>query len=71
MSEFEMQEELQKSQQRFEAALKFATTDMEYGDKVLRQRGTRQPSFDEAITMADELIAKLEAPMKVDSDTPF
>jgi hypothetical protein len=62
MEDWEIQEELQKRQQRFEAALKFATSSMLFGTQ---ESGTyRQPTFDEAVQMADDLIAKLEEPRK-------
>lgn len=50
-------------QKRFVAALRFATTPIEYFGL---------PDVDEAIAMADELIAKLEEPtVKPDEGTPY
>ncbi len=56
MSDIEIQEEFQKEQQRFEAALRFATVECD------EREGGRMdyPTLYSAIGMADELLAKLE-----------
>jgi hypothetical protein len=60
MGDWELAYELQKDQQRFEAALKFATTDC-----IMLSNGTyMKPGLDQAIEMADALIAKLEEPRR-------
>ena len=59
MSDYEIEEALQLRHQRFIAALRFATTEMVYGDGAYKH-----PNFDEAIDMADTLIKKLEAPTR-------
>ena len=51
-------EGLQKKQQRFDAALKFATSSILFGDTESGMY--RQPNLSEAVEMADELIAELE-----------
>ena len=56
MSDYEISEALQLRQQRFEAALRFATTHQSDDDYFM--------TIDEAIERADELIAKLEAPTR-------
>ena len=61
MSDFEITEALQLRNQRFKAALRFATTEHDFVDER-RHLTVRRPTADEAIAMADELIAKLEAP---------
>ncbi len=70
MSEFEEKEKEKEywtyQQQRFEAALKFATTSI--GEHL------GSPTVYDAIEMADELLAKLEetrTKTKTDGDTPF
>lgn len=63
MSNFEIQEALQLRQQRFTAALAFSNTTHEYVD-IDGEVVKKQATFDQAIEMADELIAKLEAPNK-------
>ena len=63
MSDFEIKEALQLRQQRFTAALCFANTTHEFTD-IHAHKTIRYATLDEAIDMADELIAKLEAPTK-------
>jgi hypothetical protein len=56
MSDFQESEYFQIQQQRFEAALKFATTDC-----TMLSNGTyMKPCLSDAVKMADDLIAKLE-----------
>jgi hypothetical protein len=70
MNDWEIHDELQKERMRFDAALKFATTSMLFGSI---ESGTyRQPTFDEAIQMADHLIEKLgETRTKTDEDPNY
>ena len=63
MSDYEIKEALQLRQQRFEAALRFATTSDAADDYFM--------DIDDAIKMADELIKKLEAPTIVKEDVAF
>lgn len=63
MSDYEIEESLQLRQQRFTAAMAFATTEHEFVDKM-KHVTVRHATFDEAIKMADEMIAKLEAPTR-------
>jgi len=58
--DYEVTKFFQDRQQRFEAALKFATTRMEKGLGMTGPKERQQPTFDEAIQMADQLLAKLE-----------
>ena len=58
MSDYDVTKFFQDRQQRFEAALKFATTPCDYPDHY---DGTMDfPSIDEAIRMADKLLLQLE-----------
>lgn len=63
MSDFEIKEALQLRQQRFTAALRFANTEHGFTD-IHGHETVRYATFDEAIEMADDLLAKLEAPTK-------
>ena len=56
MSDYEIEEALQLRNQRFVAALRFATTHASFDDYFME--------IEEAIAMADVLIAKLEEPTK-------
>ena len=56
MSDYEIEEALQLRNQRFVAALRFATTHSNYDDFFM--------DIEEAIVLADVLIAKLEEPTK-------
>ena len=64
MSEdYEIKEALQLRNQRFEAALAFATNKHEFVNNQ-GHISYRHPTFEEAIKKADELITKLEAPTR-------
>jgi hypothetical protein len=69
MNDWELAEELQLRQQRFEAALKFIQIKMEHGDREQKVGD----AVSEAIELADLLIAKLEEPtrQRPSADVPF
>lgn len=58
MSDYDVTKYFQDRQQRFEAALKFATTTCDYPDRW--DGNMNYPTMDRAIQMADELLTKLE-----------
>ncbi len=61
--DYEIKEALQLRNQRFISALKFATTEMTFDDAYSSTGQRRRiPNINEAIEMADDLIARLEAP---------
>jgi hypothetical protein len=68
-NQFEENEYWTLQQQRFEAALKFATSSMLFGDQESGEY--RQPTFNEAIEMADVLIAKLEETRTKANETDY
>ena len=61
------QHEKLRQQQRFEAALRFATI------QCAEREGFRMdyPTFSEAIELADDLIERLEIPTTTNEDTAF
>jgi hypothetical protein len=67
-NQFEESEYWVYMQQRFEAALKFATSDVQ----LLSDGSYCKPSFQTAINMADDLIAQLEeSRTKTNEETAF
>ena len=58
MSDYDVTKYFQDRQQRFEAALKFATTKCEYPSSSYGSISF--PSMDTAIQKADELLTKLD-----------
>lgn len=64
MSDYEIEEALQLRNQRFVASLRFATTNANSDDFFME--------IEEAIVLADVLIAKLEEPtIKPEDEIPY